>query len=169
MILNPTDQYCKHLLILENMDAESRARLIEDAESVFGSPWSLALKDFFALSDGDLTYIDLDKEDTATATIRQYMWMCSFRECVEQVTNVLQSLQVPQTPEAQRASQKCLKMGFKESTLVFVRRYFGLHNFTEAENISVSDFIVAKKDEYNSALFNYAMREIQKQKLRLKK
>lgn len=166
MSIDPKAPYLNHLALLEYMDEDSKKRLQDYADSVYGSPWSLALRDFFALSEGDLSYIGLAKEDYMKANVCQYVWMKSFRECVEQVTEILKSLQVPQSPESQRASKACLKMGFKEATLVFTRRYFGLHNFTEAENIPLGDFIVAKKDDFNGNIYQYRMSEIQKAKLK---
>lgn len=169
MSIDPNDNFIKYLVLLENMDEESKNRLQEYADSVYGSPWELALKDFFALSSGDLSHIGMDKKDELKATVCQYVWMKEFREVVEQVTAILKRLQVPQTPEAQRASKNCLKMDFKEGALVFVRKYFGLHSFAQAENVTLADFIVAKKDEFNGAIFQYSMNEIQKQKLKMKK
>ena len=166
MRIDPESPYIRHLILLDNMDEESRKRLQEDAERVYGSPWGLALKDFFALSEGDLSYINLTKETSIKGSVRQYVWMMEFREVVEQVTAILKNLQIPQSPDAQRASTKCLKMSTKESIFVFVRRYFGLRNFNEASEIPLSDFIVAKKDEFNTSIFRHTMNEIQKQKLK---
>lgn len=169
MSIDPKDKFIKYFVLLENMDEESKNRLQEYAESVFGSPWELALKDFFALSEGNLSFIGLEESGYMSASVCQYVWMKDFREVVEQVTNILKRLQVPQSPEAQRASKNCLKMGFKEGVLVFVRKYFGLRSFSEAESVTLGDFIVAKKDEYNGAIFQHSMNEIQKQKLKMRK
>ena len=169
MRIDPNAPYVRYVILLDNMDDESKKRLQEHAESVYGSPWELPLKDFFALSSGDLSHIGLEKNDSLKATVNQYVWMLEFREVVEQVTAILKRLQVPQSPEAQRASKNRLEMGFKEAAIVFARRYFGLHSFAEAENVTLADFIIAKKDEFNGAIFQYSMNEIQKQKLKTKK
>lgn len=169
MKLSPTDPFGKHILLLTNMDEESKKRLQEDAESVYGSPWQLTLRDFFALSKGDLSYIGLTKSTQLKASVRQYVWMKYFEEVVQQVAAILKALVHPHTSDADRASEKCLKMGFEESTLVFVRNYFGLHSFTEAENTILSDFIIAKKDTYNNAVFQFTMNELQRQKFKTKK
>lgn len=169
MILDPTSAYAGHILLLENMDEESKARLRADAEAVYGTPWALALKDFFALSKGDLSYLGLTTETAEQASIRQYIWMLYFKEVCEQVAVILKKLVVPQTAEQEMASKSCLKMGFEESTLIFVRKYFALHNFTEAENITLSDFLIAKKDSFNGAIYQKAMNDIQRQKFKRKK
>lgn len=168
MTIDPSDKYIKHLIILTNMDEESRKRLEADAEEHYGSPWSLTLRDFFALSEGDLTYIGLTKETEIEASVRQYIWSQMFADMVQQVTAILQKLQVPQTEDAKRASEFCIKSSIKEHAIVFARKYFGLRNFTEAEEITIADFIVAKKDEFNAAMFQHAMNEIQRNKIKKK-
>ena len=168
MIINPSDKYIDHIILLTNMDEDSKNRLREDAERVYGSPWGLALKDFFALSEGDLTYIGLERGRQLTASIRQFVWMHEFSEVVEQVIGILQKLQIPQSDDAKRASEYCLKSTSKESVYLFTRRYFGLRNFNEAAEIPLSDFILAKKDDYNSAIYQHAMNGIMRNKFKKK-
>lgn len=165
MKIDPTRRYIEYLLLLENMDEESSKRLHDDAISVYGDPWSLALKDFFALSNNDLSYIGLDAAHAFNANVRQFMWKKAFDECAKMVAAIVKKYQVPMTNEAKQASEQCEKMNFIESTLIFVRNYFGLHSFAEAENVSLSDYIVAKKDHFNNAMFKYALGNIQRQKM----
>lgn len=168
MTIDPRDKYINHLILLANMDEESRKRLEADAELHYGSPWGLTLRDFFALSEGDLTYIGLAKEEQTQGSVRQYMWMQLFQELVTQVVEILKRLQVPQSDEAKRASEYCLKSSSKESSIVFARKYFGLKSFSEAEEVTISDFIVAKKDDFNAAMFQHVMHEIQRNKFKKK-
>lgn len=165
MLIDPTRRYIEYMLLLENMDEESSKRLREDAISVYGDPWSLPLRDFFALSKNDLSYIGVDAAHYYNATVRQFMWKKAFDECVKMVEAIVKKFQVPMTDEAKRASEQCEKMNFEESTLIFVRNYFGLRSFAEAENMPLSDYIVAKKDHYNNAMFKFAIGNIQRQKL----
>lgn len=167
MRIDPQARYMPYLLLLEHADKESWSRLVQDAESVYGSPWALALRDFFALAGGDLSHIGTTK-DSIDASVRQYVWYKEFKDCVESVTNLLNKLKVPQSTEAQMASGRCLKMTAQEAAFVFVRRYFGLKSFAEAENVTLADYIIAKKDAYNTSMFQYAMHEIQRQKLNKK-
>ena len=51
------------------------------------------------------------------------------------------------------ASKNCYPTEFAESMLIFSRSYFGLHSFKEATHITLGDFILAKKDSYNSTVF----------------
>ena len=165
MKIDPTSNFVPYIILLDNMDEESRQRLEEDAERVYGSPWGMRLGDFFNTIDEDWSYIGLTKDQFLTATVRQYVWLKSFYECEMRVAELLHSWQIPQSPDAQKASSKCLKMEPKESVIVFVRKYFGLKNFDETMDIPLSDFILAKKDEYNNSIFQHTMAELQKQKM----
>ena len=166
MKIDPQDKAIQHIILLENMDDDSRKRIYEDAEKEYGSPWSLKLRDFFALMENDLSYLGIDK--LYNTTVRQYAWIMDYRECAERVGELLKAFVVPQSPEAQRASQKCIKMSSKEAVMVFVRKYFNLPSFDAAMDIPLSDFIVAKKNEFNNSIFQYTMMQIQKQNFKKK-
>lgn len=168
MSIDPTSNFVPYAILLENMDEGSRQRLEEDAERVYGSPWGMKLRDFFACMDKDYSIIGLSNDNLLSASVRQYVWLKMFIECEERVAELLKSWQVPQSPDAQKASSKCVKMQPKESVIVFVRRYFGLKNFDETMEIPLCDFILAKHDEFNSSMFQYMMGEIQKQKFKKK-
>ena len=166
MKLSPTSPCLGWVVVLDNMDEASRDRLREDAQTIYGSPWALALKDFFALAKRDLSLFGLTKENALAMTVRQYVYLRWFDEVAAQVAKILKTLTVPQSDAMKRASEHCLKVSGEESTLVFVRRYFGLKNFTEAENISVADFIIARKDQYNDSMLKYCLNEIQRQQFK---
>lgn len=166
MILSPTDLCVNWVILLDNMDEESLKKLRDDAQSVYGSPWGLALKDFFALAKRDLSFFGLTKDTALKMTVRQYVWLKWFDEVCEQVVNILHRLTAPQSETARKASEQLLKVGFDESTLVFVRKYFGLKNFTEAESITLADFILARKDHYNDCVFKYYFNDIQRQQFK---
>ena len=168
MKLSPEDKYINHIVLLNNMDDDSKARLQADANEHLGDPWQLTLSEFFSLSEGDLSHIGLTKETSLNASIRQYIWMQEFSDVVQSVVATLKRLQVPQSDEAKQAAQFCLKTETNEAAIVFARRYFGLKTFAEAWNVTISDFIIAKKDEFNTLMFQHAMNEIQRAKFKKK-
>lgn len=168
MKIDPESNFVQYAILLENMDAASRERLEADAESVFGSPWEMKLGDFFAVMEDDWSFFGANKERWYEASVRQFIWLKMFRDCEMRVGELLKSWQVPTSKEAKQASSHCLKMTPKEGVIVFTRRYFGLPNFNAAMEIPLSDFIVAKKDEFNNGLFQYYMAEQQKAKFHKK-
>lgn len=163
MNVDPTEPFVKYAVLIDNADKPSLERLQEDAIRIYGDPWGLSLRDFFALIEGDMSYIGLEKKYFYKATVRQYIWLKAFHACEARVAELLNAWQIPQSADAQKASAKCLKMGAKEAVIIFVRRYFGLSNFDATMDIPLSDFVLAKKDEFNNGIFQYAMNEIQRQ------
>lgn len=51
-----------------------------------------------------------------------------------------------------------------EGFLVFARQHFGLKNYTEAENITLGDFYLAKKESYIQKMFEKNMQSLIKSK-----
>ena len=102
MKLSPEDKYINHIVLLNNMDDASKARLQADANEHLGDPWQLTLSEFFSLSEGELSHIGLTKETSLNASIRQYVWMQEFSDVVQSVVATLKRLQVPQSDEAKQ-------------------------------------------------------------------
>lgn len=165
MTINPNDKFLPYMLILQTADEASKRRLEEDANSHYGNPWLLSIKDFFALTNNDLSHIGLTQDTVVNATVRQFVWIQEFREMCEQVVAILKRLQVPESADSRRAAEQCIDTTSLEAAIVFARRYFGLRSFTEAEEVTMSDFIIAKKDEYNRSIYQYSITEIQRKKL----
>lgn len=165
MKINPEDNFLPYMTIVQTVDDESKARLEEDANAHYGNPWELSIRDFFALAENDFSYIGLDSAALHKASVRQFVWLKEFHDICAQIVLILKRLQVPESADSKRASAQCLKVTSKESAIVFARRYFGLHSFTEAENITIADFIVARKDEYNRSMYQYCLTEIQRKKM----
>ena len=116
MIVSPTAPCVDWIVLLDNMDEESRDRLREDAQNVYGSPWGLALRDFFALAKRDLSFFGLTKAEALKMTVRQYVYLKWFDEVSEQVANTLKRLISPQTEMSKRAAEHLLKVSGEEST-----------------------------------------------------
>lgn len=67
-------------------------------------------------------------------------------------STLLEALTLKPTAKEQTYSRGCKSVTFEEGVLLFCRRYFGLHGFKEAEALRVSDYVIAKKDDYNRSL-----------------
>ena len=61
-----------------------------------------------------------------------------------------------------------LKISWDEAILVFVRDYFGLHSFKDAERITMGEILIAKRATYNREKFQRKLAKIQTAKLHKK-
>lgn len=136
----------------------SRAILNKQAVERVLPMWQMTLGDLIAFTDGDFSRI-MPKNNI---TLAQFVWLSQFPEWLEEFSRTVGALQVPTTSEQRQAANACLPVEWKEGMLVFARRYFGLHSFTEAEGVKVCDFILAKKDEYNGVVFERSMADQRK-------
>lgn len=151
--------------VWEYLKDEDKSKLIEAAQRVFGSYWSMSLSDFLECQKGDFSCIGIGKRGECTV-FAQYVWATGFAPFVESFVKTMKSLEVKQSGDEKRASASCLPLSFEEASIVFLQSYFGLHSFDEALRISLADYIIAKKSAYNKAIFERRMAEIQRQRLK---
>lgn len=81
----------------------------------------------------------------------------------------MQDFALKETAESRQAARGLPQFNETEGLLVFVREYFGLHNFTEAEEVTLADVFLAKKDAFIKASFERNYNEIIIKKNTLKK
>lgn len=146
-----------------------RKRLYDKAQEHIGIHYGeLRIGDFFACLRCDFSVIGV-RSTWNRATQAQYIWAMGFAEYMESLSKYLQGLTPPQTPEQIAAQGVCRKVDFEESVLVFCRSYFGLPSFRAVEDITVNEYIIAKKDRYNAAVYERKLNELYKLKQKQKK
>lgn len=70
------------------------------------------------------------------------VWVNEFIDAAEKLT-------LKPTAKQIAAANGCQKVTFEESVYFFMREYFGLQSFDAVRELSVSDYLLAKKDTYN--------------------
>lgn len=157
-LLKPYAEYAEYLPLLTE---KSRDELSAASEKV-RTMWDLEIGEFFRICDGDFSGV-MDNEHPL---LWQVLWAERFPKFVEEFTRVVARLTLEPTAEQKQAAQGCLSMGWQEGVLIFARSYFGLSSFSAAEKLKLCDFVLAKKDEYNTALALRNMQKIQLQKMK---
>ena len=156
----PYSEYAGSLPYLTEL---SQRVLNEFADKEVLNKWSMTLGQLFRFCAADFSEVIPDMQHL---TVAQWLWLQSFPEWLGSFCKACENLSVPQTPDMQTAAGRCLKVDWQEGLLIFARRYFGLKSFTEAEGVLVGDFLMARKDEYNNAMFERAMGDIQRKRLK---
>ena len=156
--------YSKYVDVMPFVTDDSRKVLMQEAAKI-RDPYTLTLAEFFACCDGDFGCV---VKDTKEPTTGEVLWLEMFQSFVADFGKILERLVIQQTPEQKQASANCLPVEWQEGMLVFVRSYFGLKSFAEAEKVTIGDYLLAKKDEYNTAIFQRNMAKIQTQKIHRK-
>lgn len=78
--------------------------------------------------------------------------VAAFREWMDTFCAALKGLTLPPLPETAGAMNGTRPSTFEESLYVFCRSYFCLRSFSEADRLKVSEYLLARKDEYNKAV-----------------
>lgn len=126
---------------------ESKAELKRQAEQAFKPCHLLTLDEFWAISTKDYTLLGSLEEPT----VLQVYWLLRFADYCEELRKICERLTIEQTGDEVQAEQGCVTLSPQESMLVFVRSYFGLRSFREAGQVTMNEYILARKDKYNHA------------------
>ena len=147
------------------LTTKSEDELKRSAEQVFKPVHTLTINEFFGVVNGDYSVLG----DMSDPTVLQVYWLKRFAEYVETFADICKRTRVEPTAEQQQAAKGCVQIEPAEGMLIFVRSYFGLHSFREAGEITMNEYVMARKDTYNNALIRRNMEKIQMCKLNTKK
>lgn len=159
MVISENTLYEEIALIEKSFRPVDRARLILAAERHYfpdGGWWSMKIGDFVSLSEGDRTPLGVT-DDPSTWTAFAYYAMQGFGSFVDEFVKVTKALEAPMSAREAAASSACQRMTLGEGMLVFVRSYFGCKSFAEAAELPLCDYVIARKDNYNKAMFERAI------------
>lgn len=110
--------------------------------------YAMTVGDFTTLLSGDPRPLLQSEGKTVFDTAR----VEAFGGFVDELSKTLTRLTLPPTAETMRLNAGTLPCDFTESVYVFCRSYFGLHSFEAADRLKLSEFVMARKDDYNRAV-----------------
>lgn len=76
----------------------------------------------------------------------------AFRQWIDEFSSALRRMSLPQTAESIALSAGTMQADFVESLYIFCRSYFGLGSFEACDRLKVSEYMIARKDDYNRAV-----------------
>lgn len=88
----------------------------------------------------------------------------AFSDFIDRLIKTLQGYVLPPTGDSAKLSAGLIPSTFVESVYLFTRRYFGLPSFEDADRIRVSEFLLARRDDYNDKLEDRNMSNLFKSK-----
>lgn len=158
MKINKDTLYADFFAIENVLTEESNTAIKEAVKRAFVGYYDMTILNLFQCLRGDFSVIGVNGEKDIT--VLQGVWMREFAKWCEQFIKLIESYAPPVSAEAKQAQERCIKQKFEESVLVFLREYFSLHDFSSAYNLKVSDYILAKRDSYNKAVFEYSLAQL---------
>ena len=137
-------------------------QLKQAAQDHIGAYWDLTLGVYFRLCDGDLSVLGFGEKET----VAQHYWLEGLKGFGEELAKITRRLEMPKNllrPYEEQARSICLKLDAKESILVFVQRYFGLPSFRACEDITLAEYIIARRADYNENVMRRRAEQLQQQ------
>lgn len=137
---------------------ESKADLLRAADQYYKPCHMLTLDEFWGLTAGNYELIGLTSEEQAT--VFQYYWVQRFKSFVEEFAKSCERLSM-KDKDSDAISKGCVKIQPQENMLIFAREYFGLSSFVEAGKVTIGEYILARKDRYNTWLMKKNSEQLQ--------
>lgn len=132
---------------------DKRAMLYDKAQDYLRLHYGeLRIGDFFDCMNAEYGVIMHGKKDWNKCNNAQFLWAMGFAEYLRAFSKMIQRLQVPMSAEEKAAQGACLAVSFEESVLVFVQQYFGLPSFKACQEVTINEYLIAKKQMYNRAI-----------------
>lgn len=166
MRVSETTKYSEYAGVEKYLKDEDVKELTKAAQRQFVAYEGLTFAQFSACCNGNFEDVLGNCDDP---TVYQIYWCKGFGAFAKTFADTLKNLQVPQTPEEQQAANGLPAMTFNEGMLVFVRSYFGLQSFAQAEQVTLGEILIAKHDSYYGAMYQRKLHQIQIKKAKAKK
>ena len=112
---------------------------------------------FYAMTVGDFTTVlggdPRPLLQSGGRTVYDFCRVEAFRDFVsDDLTAKLKRMTLPPTADTMRLTTGTMSNEFVESVYLFCRSYFGLPSFAAADRLKLSEFMLAKKDDFNRSV-----------------
>lgn len=166
MKINNNTKYADFVGVEKYIKPAEKEKLKAAAESYFVSMADLTFGQYWEACNGHPETII---GDYAEPTVLQVFWLQRLREFTDELARMLQNMQPPHTAIEMQAAAAMQKCTFAESILIFLRTYFSLQSFHDAEKITIGELLIAKKDAYNTAIYQRKISALQLAEYKRKK
>lgn len=123
--------------------------------------------DLLAMTCGELcTLIDGGVPESLrrmsdNCTLRQYCRLVrSIRDGVRGFMSFLEKTTPPQTPLQRQSATGLIEITMEESVLLTLKSFYNLHSLEDAQRMSVYEYMIARRSEYNRLAAEYNMNRI---------
>lgn len=87
--------------------------------------------------------------DSGGRTLFDVLRVEEFSKFIDVLSEKLNAMKMPKTAETVRLSSGIMPSDFTESIYVFCRSYFGLKSYKDADRLMLSEYMLARKDDFN--------------------
>lgn len=151
---------------IDLIENDSEKALKEQATKYFlpNGFWYISLGAFLNAINGDFDGLFGKEFKIQKATVFEYYLIAAFKDFVDEFTAVMNNLSLKPTIDEAQASKNLANIDLSEGFLVYTMKTFGYKSSREAEECILIDFLMRKKDDFNTQLFQRNMAKIQERK-----
>lgn len=133
-------------------DAQRRKLMDASARDLYGDGgwWLMPLGDLFAIYDGDTSPLKKGGGKTVFDVYR----VIGLSEWMERYIATLEGLTLRPTAKEAALQNGTTRTTFENAVRVFCRDWFGLPNYKCVDDLTVTDFLIAKEAAYNRAVID---------------
>jgi hypothetical protein len=154
------------LMVYPEIIEQSRKQVTSILDGSIFSFFEMTVAEFLQLQENKMPQkIDAILKNPKTSFKTYLQILNTFEKGTKAFENVLEKTTIEQSMDDRIASNGLLELTPEESMLNFVKDFFNLHNFEEAQKITIYEYIIAKKIHFNSMKFQKNMTELQKNRL----
>ena len=154
------------LPFIDLIENDSEKALKEQATKYFlpNGFWYISLGTFLNAINGNFDGLFGKEFKMEKATVFEYYLIVAFKDFVDEFTTVMNNLSLKPTIDEVQASKNLAKIDLSEGFLVYAMKTFGYKSSREAEECILIDFLMRKKDDFNTQLFQRNMASVQERK-----
>lgn len=121
-----------------------------------GDFWSLTIDAFCDLAAGKYDALTSKATRDGELTVYGLALIKDFKRQAETFAKLVERLSPP-ADAAERAASEAVKLSIFENMAFFARDFFGLRSFREASNVSLNEWLMARKAKYAAVMVERAM------------
>ena len=154
------------LPFIDLIENDSEKALKEQATKYFlpNGFWYISFGAFLNAINGNFDGLFGKAFKMQKATVLEYYLIAAFKDFVDEFTAALNNLSLKPTIDEVQASKNLAKIDLSEGFLVYAMKTFGYKSSREAEECILIDFLMRKKDDFNTQLFQRNMASVQERK-----
>lgn len=150
------------LAVFPEMLTELKEKIKENLPLETFDYFSMTIREFLELQESKMPSKIEKMLKNKKLTVFEYVKIINtFESGSEQLTKIIEATTVEQTKDEKNASTGLLNLSPEESILDFLKDYFNLHSYEEAQNLTLYEFVIARKHFFNKVTFEKNLSEIQ--------
>lgn len=165
--LNENTTFAEYYVCADELERDANA--VRTAwQYVFGHGfWELSLDEFCDMAEGRCDQFAAKAIKNGMLTMFGWLVLQDFKQKAAEFGQSVERLSPPAT-SAERLAAESIRTTLFESMVYFAREFFGMHSFREASEVTLNEWMMARKAQYVRVMTERAVQAEMRKKYRTK-